>query len=134
MISILKLECSFICRKRNTLLTNTDWSHIYVHAPYCYKIIINSISFMIFDITGDQRNCIKLSIFIPLYQNINIHILPNVSLLYIFYGTDEENLVDDQELPKLAIIFLSLRDLYILFKGESYKENSKASCSLGLVC
>lgn len=89
---------------------------------------------MIFDIIGDQRNCIKLSIFIPLYQNINIHILPNVSLLYIFYGTDQENLVDDQVLPKLAIIFLSLRDLYILFKGESYKENSKASCSLGLVC
>lgn len=89
---------------------------------------------MIFDIIGDQRNCIKLSIFIPLYQNINIHILLNVSLLYIFYGTDQENLVDDQELPKLAIIFLSLRDLYILFKGESYKENSKASCSLGLVC
>lgn len=89
---------------------------------------------MIFDIIGDQRNCIKLSIFIPLYQNINIHILPNVALLYIFYGTDQENLVDDQELPKLAIIFLSLRDLYILFKGESYKENSKASCSLGLVC
>ena len=87
---------------------------------------------MIFDIIGDQRNCIKLSIFIPLYQNINIHILPNVSLLYIFYGTDQENLVDDPELPKLAI--LSLRDLYILFKGESYKENSKASCSLGLVC
>ena len=89
---------------------------------------------MIFDIIGDQRNCIKLSIFIPLYQNINIHILPNVSLLYIFYDTDQENLVDDQELPKLAIIFLSLRDLYILFKGESYKENSKASCSLRLVC
>ena len=89
---------------------------------------------MIFDIIGDQRNCIKLSIFIPLYQNINIHILPNVALLYIFYGTDQENLVDDQELPKLAIIFLSLRDLYILFKDESYKENSKASCSLGLVC
>lgn len=89
---------------------------------------------MIIDIIGDQRNCIKLSIFISLYQNINKHILPNVSLLYIFYGTDEENLVDDQELPKLAIIFLSLRDLYILFKGESYKENSKASCSLGLVC
>ena len=89
---------------------------------------------MIFDIIGDQRNCIKLSIFIPLYQNINIHILPNAALLYIFYGTDQENLVDDQELPKLAIIFLSLRDLYILFKGESYKQNSKASCSLGLVC
>lgn len=88
---------------------------------------------MIFDIIGDQHNYIKLSIFTPLYQNINIHILPNVSLLYIFNGTDEENLVD-QELPKLAIIFLSLRDLYILFKGESYKENSKASCSLGLVC
>ena len=63
---------------------------------------------MIFDIIGDQRNCIKLSIFIPLYQNINIHILSDVSLLYIFYGTDQENLVDDQELPKLAIIFLSL--------------------------
>lgn len=89
---------------------------------------------MIFDIIGDQHNYIKLSIFTPLYQNINIHILPNVALLYIFYGTDQENLVDDQELPKLAIIFLSLRDLYILFKGESYKENSKASCSLGLVC
>ena len=56
------------------------------------------------------------------------------SLLYIFYSTDEENLVDDQELRKLAIIFLSLRDLYILFKGEPCKENSKASCSLGLVC
>lgn len=88
---------------------------------------------MIFDIIGDQHNYIKLSIFTPLYQNINIHILPNVSLLYIFNGTDEENLVD-QELPKLAIIFLSLRDLYILFKDESYKENSNASCSLGLVC
>lgn len=49
---------------------------------------------MIFDIIGDQHNYIKLSIFTPLYQNINIHILPNVSLLYIFNGTDEENLVD----------------------------------------
>ena len=71
---------------------------------------------MIFDIIDDHCNCIKLSIFNPLHPTINIHI--RHTAFSTVHGTDEENLVGDQELLKLAIIFLSLRNLYILFKDD----------------
>ena len=119
LISILKLKCSFFCTKRNTLLTNTDWSHRYMYMP-CIAIKLSSTPFplwsLILLVTSAIASSYQYSTLYTQPSTINIHICPTA--FSTVHGTDEENLVDDQELLKLAIIFLSLRNLYILFKGD----------------
>ena len=55
----------------------------------------------------------------PLHPFISIHILHTV-LDTFFCGTDNENLLNNQELPKLMIISLILRTsmFTVILKGE----------------